>query len=118
METIDIRTTQDIDFITGTGTVLLEYQFETPIEMQRDVMDKTNWFLNNLPVEASLEEASATLAGILQMSGKISEVSAKMIEYNDPNNTETFAVRELARGSFFEQVCFFLCDFFTPSVFQ
>ena len=106
MEAIDIRITQDIDFITGTSTVILEHQFETPLQMQADVMTKTNWFLNNLPADASLEEASVTLAGILQMSGKIAEVSAKMIEFSDPNNTETFAVRELAPVPFFEQVRF------------
>ena len=112
MESIEINTVQDIDFVTGTATVLLENQFETPVQMQADVMEKTGWFLNNLPAEASLEEASVTLAGILQMCGKIAEVSAKMIEFKDPNNTETFVVRELARGPFFEQVCFDSIGFF------
>ena len=104
MEGIDIRIVQDIDSVTGTATVLLEHQFETSVEMQASVMTKAGWFLNNLPAEASLEEASVTLAGILQMCGKISEVSAKMIEFKDPNNTETFAVRELAPAPFFDQV--------------
>ena len=38
------------------------------------------------------------------MAARISEVSGKMIDSKDPNNTETMVVRALATDPFFNQV--------------
>ena len=80
------------------------------MDMQKDVLTKVDSFLEMLPPEMSPEDVSSSLSGILQMAGSISEVSANLVNTNDPNNTETMLLKAVS-GSSEEQVIFVILYF-------